>query len=217
MNKNIIIGIFISAVAASAGTVHADMSISAFETSDRDCGTCAAQPANGFTYTQAEQAFQTAAMPTTNNLLGSWKMVGIVSVSKYFSNDRNAYDPTGIKNSDSSARNVSFSSSSDDFFGGNSLSATLLALGNKNASQGPYSVSFVSSVGAACFAQYAYDNGIKKAKSYFNYECRTVGTTKMLCAMRLVLDPEEMSTTHVAQRVLNGQIGTYIGFVRNVN
>ena len=177
----------------------------------------------GFSRQIAQSAYANGSMPQIS-LAGDWKMVGAVSAQDAYDLDGHAIQPgynlDGFKNADGSLSallgiQMGGATGETDFAGNpiiNPSTVTLYNLGKSDLNQGPNELMFDLSAKAACFAQYAFNNGESLSKSHYNYQCRMVrnAPNKLICEIRLFLAAGEDSNDKRFDR----QLVAYFAFMK---
>ncbi|MBI2604950.1 MAG: hypothetical protein HYW49_02600 [Deltaproteobacteria bacterium] len=188
---------------------------------DGDCPgkTCTDKPAtptpNAFPFEKAAVEFQKARTSRIEDLAGHWMQVAFAKLPGFPHRAfTEGFFPEGMKNKDGTNPGLTFSiSSGADFFGQShdSILVSIENLGLDRGDQGPYEVR-IEKDNTACFAEYGYDRSGKQSNeiNHYNYECRTITASKMLCANRLVFDDLRR-----AGQEFDKEIVYYIGYTKN--
>ena len=166
-------------------------------------------------YSKALEYWTNGDMPTEAQILGSWRNVGFNTNQDCAPRGNDSYDPTGIKNSDGSARatmDFKREDQGDDFGGvtGSALMIRLYGLGIKNMNQGPYLVEVDSN--KTQFFRYAYKGANLQYSTRIEYSCRLLAnnSSRMVCGMTMrIPNPNE------SEKLCNNQMGVFSLYIKN--
>ncbi len=159
-----------------------------------------------FSKENAERAFNQAKSYAFETIQGNWLHVGYVDLRV---ENVGRYKESGLRNSDNSYHSIEFKKEEfDDFFEGKITKQVvrLKNLGAFRADQGPYDVK--TGEQGVLFSQQATGS----AGAYFEYECREINETKLICSLTLrLMRPEN---AYEVDRQFKDKIAVYSGFIR---
>ena len=149
-------------------------------------------PIGGFNFAKGKALWDRSSMPTEDQLISNWKMIGYADVDWEFAQMKDQYNTNGISNSDSSVLTLRFAKPTTDSQEA-VLSAEFLSWGSKDKSQGPYESSIDTQKQAAIASVYG---GGGKTLTYFRLDCRISpnSSDQLVCALTLKVDPSERSS-----------------------
>jgi hypothetical protein len=165
-------------------------------------------PGGMFGYNVANRAYQNGIQPIFEELLGTWKSIGIVELPGFLDSttpdrfDSNGIFGLGMNSQVGSSHELVFNGQTA-FDGSKQAVVQLKNLGIASNDQGPNGVT-VTGLGA-CFSQWSYQSNFSQLSAqmlltkddYFHYACRLVSTRaakdQLICAIQYqIVHPENV-------------------------
>jgi hypothetical protein len=200
--------------------------VSAYADCSSGCNQQSPVPVNvdsdGFSLQEAQSLYLQGVVPTQAQLQGTWMQVGTATLpNEPDPSMHDVYNSSGITNTDGSSTDQlqfqALGAGQKDFAGKpmpEVFSVTMENLGSRAGQQGPNKVDLTSH--GACFAKYGYDQYGSLLKSHENSSCLLLkqDSSKLLCAVTLVIDPSEATAIAPAITSWNGKIEFYQAYVK---